>query len=106
MGYLSGWLSDFAGLDAQLGVGAVLLCAVVGTLLVVPTGGEIPVVLALSAAGVAAGTAGALLVTLPAVSVPSLVMVGRALSWRVTSAIAGTMVIAGLAGGLLLWALT
>lgn len=105
LGYLSGWLSDFAGLDARLGVAAVLLCAVVGTLLVIPTGGEIPVVLALSAAGVAAGTAGALLITLPAVSVPSMVLVGRALSWRVTAAIAGTVVVAGLAGGLLLWAM-
>jgi uncharacterized protein len=105
MGYLSGWLSGFSGLDARLGIAAVLVCAVIGTLLVVPTGGEIPVVLALTAAGVGAGTAGALLITLPALSVPSMVMVGRALSWRVTIAMAGVVAVAGLAGGLLLWAL-
>jgi uncharacterized membrane protein YraQ (UPF0718 family) len=63
------------------------------------------VVLALTAAGVGAGTAGALLITLPALSVPSMVMVGRALSWRVTAAMAGTVTVAGLAAGALLWAL-
>jgi hypothetical protein len=60
VGLLSGWLSDFSGLDARLGIAAVVVCAVVGTLLVIPTGGEIPVILALTAAG--AGTAGALVV--------------------------------------------
>lgn len=105
LGYLSGWLSDFAGLDARLGILAVVACAVIGTLLVVPTGGEIPVVLALTAAGVGAGTAGALLITLPALSLPSMVMVGRALSWRVTLAMAGVVAVAGLIGGLLLWLL-
>ena len=37
-GYLSGWLSGFSSLDARLGIAAVLVCAVVGTLLVIPTG--------------------------------------------------------------------
>lgn len=106
VGLFSGWLSDFAGLDAHLGILAVLICAVIGTLLVIPTGGEIPVILALTAAGVGAGTAGALLITLPALSVPSMVMVGRALSWRVTTAMAGVVALAGLAAGLLLWLLT
>jgi uncharacterized membrane protein YraQ (UPF0718 family) len=105
VGYLSGWLSDFSGLDARLGIAAVLVCAVVGTLLVIPTGGEIPVVLALTAAGVGAGTAGALLITLPALSVPSMIMVGRALSWRVTLAMAAVVAVAGLLAAVLLWAL-
>lgn len=61
--------------------------------------------LALTASGIGAGTAGALLITLPALSVPSMVMVGRALSWRVTLAMAAVVTVAGLAAGLLLWAL-
>jgi uncharacterized protein len=105
LGYLSSWLSDFASLDARLGIAAVLVCAVIGTLLVIPTGGEIPVILALSAAGVSAGTAGALLITLPALSLPSMLMVGRALSWRVTTAIASLVVLAGLVAAVLFWAL-
>jgi uncharacterized membrane protein YraQ (UPF0718 family) len=105
IGWLSGWWSAFADIDARLGALAVLVVAVIGTVLVVPTGGEIPVVLALAAAGAGAGSAGALLITLPALSVPSMVMVGRALSWRVTATMAGAVAVAGLCGGLLLWAL-
>lgn len=105
LGLVSGWLADFAGLDQRLGVLAVVVCAVVGTLLVIPTAGEIPVVLALAAAGVGLGSAGALLVTLPALSLPSMVMVGRALSWRVTTATAAAVAVAGLLSGLLLWAI-
>jgi hypothetical protein len=105
VGFFSGWLSDFSGLDARLGIAAVLLCAVIGTLLVIPTGGEIPVILALTAAGAGAGTAGALLITLPALSLPSMMMVGRALSWRITLAMATAVAVAGLLGGLLLWLL-
>jgi hypothetical protein len=107
VGFFSGWLSDFSGLDARLGIAAVLVCAVIGTLLVIPTGGEIPVILALTAAGAGAGagTAGALLITLPALSLPSMMMVGRALSWRITLAMATVVAVAGLLGGLLLWLL-
>jgi uncharacterized membrane protein YraQ (UPF0718 family) len=104
--FFSGWLSDFSGLDARLGIVAVLVCALLGTLLVIPTGGEIPVILALTAVGVGAGTAGALLITLPALSVPSMMMVSRALSWRITLAMATVVAVAGLLAGLLLWLLT
>lgn len=111
LGYFSGWLSG--GLDARLGGAAVLVCAVLGTLLVIPTGGEIPVILALTAAGGAVGhasgsavaAAGALLITLPALSVPSMVMVGRALSWRATAAMAAVVTVTGVAAGLVLWGL-
>jgi uncharacterized membrane protein YraQ (UPF0718 family) len=88
-----------------VGLLAVLACAVIGSLLVIPTGGEIPVVLALSTVGVAAGSAGALLITLPALSIPSMAMVGPAFSWRVTAAMAGAVVVAGLVSAALLWAL-
>jgi hypothetical protein len=106
IGGLSGWLSSFDGLDAKLGVLAVVVVAVIGALLVIPTGGEVPVVLALAAAGASAGTVGALLITLPALSIPSIVMVGRALTWRITAATAGTVIAGGLVAGLLLWTLT
>ena len=102
MGLLSPWLADFGGLQADLGVAAVLVVAVVGTLLVIPTGGEIPVIAALLAVGASAGTTGALLITLPALSVPSIVMVGRAMGWRATVAMSGAVVLGGVAAGLLL----
>jgi uncharacterized membrane protein YraQ (UPF0718 family) len=94
-----------AGVFGQGGAFAILLAALVGTLLVLPTGGEIPILLALSAAGASAGMLGALLVVLPAVSLPSAVMVGRALGWPATAATAGATVVAGLVAGGLLTAL-
>jgi hypothetical protein len=81
---------------------AVLVAAAVGALLVLPTAGEVPIVLGLAAAGASAGVLGALLLALPAVSLPSAVMVGRAMGWRVTAATgAATVAVAVLAGGLL-----
>ena len=81
---------------------AILVAALIGTLLVLTTGGEIPILLGLAAAGASAGVLGARLIVLPAVSLPSAVMVGRALGWRATAATAGATVVAGLvAGGLL-----
>ncbi|MCL2541854.1 MAG: permease [Nocardioidaceae bacterium] len=97
VGLLSGWAADFSGI-AQGGILAVLLLVLVGTLLVVPTGGEIPVVVALLAAGVGAGPAGALLLTLPAISLPSAVMVARALSWRAVGVVAAVVAAGGLVG--------
>ena len=43
-----------------------------------------------------------LLITLPALRIPSMVMVGRVLSWRVTLAAADMMTAAGLVAGALL----
>jgi len=102
VGVVSTWASDFSALATAGGVMAVVLVAVVGTLLVVPTGGEIPVVLALAAAGVGSGPAGALLITLPAISLPSMVMVARSLSWRATLTVAGVVVGGGLVGATVL----
>jgi len=81
---------------------AVLLAALVGVVLVLPTAGEIPILLGLAAAGASLGVLGALLIVLPAISLPSAVMVGRALGWKATAATAGATVVAGLvAGGIL-----
>ena len=102
VGAFSGWLSQFAGLSDHLGLLAVVVAAVIGTLLVVPTGGEIPVLLGLSALGAGSGMLGVLLVTLPALSLPSMVMVARALSVRVTALLAAAVAGGGLLAGLVL----
>ena len=104
-GWLSGWLSDWPGLSTAGGPVALLVVAVVGALLVVPTGGEVPVLLGLVTAGAGLGIAGVLLITLPALSAPSLAMVARSLSWRVTTAVAGLAIGGGIAAGVLLLAL-
>jgi uncharacterized protein len=105
LGVVSATLSDFGGLAHRLGLLAVVVAAVLATLLVIPTGGEIPVILAALGAGAGLGVAGVLLVALPALSLPSMVMVGRALGWRATWASAGMVLVGGLVAGALLSAL-
>ncbi len=80
-------------------MGAVALAAAAGTLLVIPTGAELPIILGLLALGFPAGVTGALLISLPALSLASMAMVGRALSWRVTATMAGAVAVLALASG-------
>nr|WP_209044353.1 permease [Brevibacterium marinum] len=95
IGLISPWLIGVYGLEAQVGAIAVLIVAVVGTLLVIPTGGEIPVIVALLAVGVGTGITGALLLALPALSLPSMVMVGKSLGWRITTAMGAAVALSG-----------
>jgi uncharacterized membrane protein YraQ (UPF0718 family) len=74
----------------------VIVLAITGTLFVIPTAGEIPIIQALSRVGLGAGGVGALMITLPAVSLPSLAMVGRAMPSRVLVLVAGSVVLFGL----------
>src|SRR3954463_12991153 len=84
IGAFRGWLFPIGGHGLSAGAGVIVVAAVVGTLLVIPTGGEIPILQALALAGLSLGTLGALLLTLPAASLPAMAMVGRALGWRTT----------------------
>jgi uncharacterized membrane protein YraQ (UPF0718 family) len=105
VGAFRGWLLGLGpqgGAVVTAGFLAVVLAAVVGTLLVVPTGGEIPVLQGLALLGASTGVVGALLVTLPAVSLPGIVMVGRALGWRATAATTVLVIVAGVAAAGLL----
>lgn len=61
--------------------------AAAGTLFVIPTAGEVPIIQVLQQFGLGGAGAAALLITLPAVSLPSLVMLSRALPWRATLAL-------------------
>ncbi|GAB3677220.1 permease [Angustibacter aerolatus] len=101
VGVLGPWLVPVLGSGGPSAL-VVVGCCVVGALLVLPTGGEIPVLLALAAAGASPWVLGALLVVLPTVSLPSAVMVGGAMGWRTTAATVGVVAAAGLVGGALL----
>jgi uncharacterized protein len=100
VGALRGWILTWTRLPHGLLV--VVLAAVVGTLFVIPTAGEIPILQSLAVLGVSSGTLGALLVTLPAVSVPGAAMVVRTFGWRAVAATAAVVVLGGLLGALLL----
>jgi uncharacterized membrane protein YraQ (UPF0718 family) len=103
VGALRGWLLPIGDTATDLPVLITLAAAVLGALVVIPTGGEIPLLTGLTAAGVGAGPTGALLIALPAVSAPSVVMVARALGVRATAVIAIGVVVSAISAGALLW---
>lgn len=103
VGALRGWLLPIGDTATALPVLVTLAAAVLGALVVIPTGGEIPLLTGLTAAGVGAGPTGALLIALPAVSLPSIVMVARGLGGRATAVIAGGVVACASFAGALLW---
>jgi len=70
-----------------------------GMLFVIPTAGEIPIVQTLMAYGLGVGPAGALLTTLPPVSLPSLAMVAKVFPLKIVVAIATTVVALGVFSG-------
>jgi uncharacterized protein len=79
---------------------SVALVALVAVPLALPTFFEIPLALALLAAGAPAGAAAALLFAGPAINLPSLLTVARTSSWRVAAALAATVWVIALIGGL------
>jgi uncharacterized protein len=79
--------------------------ALAGVLFAIPTAGEIPIIQTMRGFGMGAGPAGALLLTLAPVSLPSLIMVGRVFPKRVLVAIGASVLAAGIAAGLIATAL-
>jgi uncharacterized membrane protein YraQ (UPF0718 family) len=106
LGLFRGWLFPLGTNAAHWGILTVVIAVVAGTLLVVPTAGEIPILQGLAATGFGAMPLGVLLITLPAISLPSMAMLGRALTWRVVALAGVAVAITGILGGVLLWALS
>ena len=100
LGAVRAWL--FPAMSPAVGhsLWLVLVLAITGTLFVIPTAGEVPIVQTLMRFGLGAAGGGVLLTTLPAVSLPSLVMVGRALPARALVLVASCVVVLGLLSGL------
>ncbi len=98
LGAARAWL--FPAVDpSATGVLWTLGLAIAGTLFVIPTAGEIPIVQTLMTFGLGAGPAAALLTTLPAVSLPSLVMLGKTFPTRVLLFLGLSVVLLGVASG-------
>lgn len=101
IGAFRGWLLTMTA-PGQQGLLIILLAAIVGTLIVIPTAGEIPILQSLALVGASSGTLGALLITLPAISVPGVAMVARSFGWKAIATATVVVVAAGLLGATML----
>jgi uncharacterized membrane protein YraQ (UPF0718 family) len=101
LGAARAWLFPHIGPDIGNGMLWIAAFAVAGTLFVIPTAGEVPIIQAMLSLGMATGPAGALLMTLPPVSVPSLAMLARSFPPRVLAFVAAAVVVFGIVGGLI-----
>lgn len=75
--------------------------AVIGTLFVIPTAGEVPIVQTLMGFGLSAAPAAVLLITLPAISLPTLYIVRSAFPKRLLVATLGVVALAGIVAGII-----
>jgi len=101
LGFARAFLFPTAGPDLGNSLPVMIGLAIAGTLFVIPTAGEIPIIQTMLGFGMGAGPAGVLLLTLAPVSLPSLVMVGRALPARLLIGLGVWTAVLGLvAGGL------
>jgi uncharacterized membrane protein YraQ (UPF0718 family) len=99
LGAVRAWL--FPAISPAIGDSILLLIGLglAGTLFVIPTAAEISIVKTMMSFGLGIGSAAALLVTLPAVSLPSLIMVRKAFPARVLWFIAGMVALVGVLSG-------
>ncbi len=99
LGAARAWLFPHIGPDVTNSFGWILAFALAGMLFVIPTAGEVPIIQAMLSLGMGVGPAGALLMTLPPVSVPSLAMLARSFRPRVLAFVAAAVVLFGIAAG-------
>lgn len=99
LGAVRAWLFPAIGTAWANSLLTVIGLAIAGTLFIIPTAGEIPIVQSLMAFGLGVGPGVALLMTLPAVSLPSILMVKRVFSTKVLLFVAVSVAIVGILTG-------
>jgi uncharacterized membrane protein YraQ (UPF0718 family) len=99
LGAARAWLFPHIGTDIGNTILWIAGLAVAGTLFVIPTAGEVPIIQAMLSLGMAAGPAGALLMTLPPISLPSVMMLGRSFRPRELATVSLVVVAFGIAAG-------
>ncbi|MBT2290122.1 permease [Paenibacillus albidus] len=100
LGAARAWLFPVLGEGAMNGILAVVIFTIAGTLFVIPTAAEIPIISTFLSFGFSTGVAGALLVTLPSVSLPSLLMIYKSFPRRVVWFVFISVIVLGLLNGI------
>lgn len=101
LGAIRVWLFPLAGSAWVNSIIGIIILAITGTLFVIPTAAEIPLIQTLLSFGLTSGPAGALLMTLPAVSLPSILIIRRGFSRKVLVFIVAGVVTIGIISGIL-----
>jgi uncharacterized membrane protein YraQ (UPF0718 family) len=99
LGAVRAWLFPAIGTAWADSMLVVIGPAIAGTLFIVPTAGEIPIVQSLMAFGLGVGPGAALLMTLPAISLPSLLMVRRVFPTKVLFFVTALVTLVGILSG-------
>jgi uncharacterized membrane protein YraQ (UPF0718 family) len=99
LGAARAWLFPAIGPEIGNHLGWVVAFAIAGMLFVIPTAGEAPIIQAMLSLGLGVGPAGALLMALPPISLPSLAMLSRSFPPRILAVVAATVVLFGIAAG-------
>jgi uncharacterized membrane protein YraQ (UPF0718 family) len=105
LGAARAWLFPHISADIGNEIGWIVALAIAGAIFVIPTAGEVPIIQAMLALGMGVGPAGALLMTLPPISAPSVAMVWRSFPPRVLAAVSAAVVAIGVFAGVLAVAL-
>lgn len=100
LGASRAWLFPTMATGVGNSLSWIVVMAVAGSLFVIPTAGEIPIVQTLMSFGLMAGPAGALLTTLPPLSLPSMVMVAKVFPPRVLAFVGTSVIVLGVLTGL------
>lgn len=100
LGAVRSWL--FPAISPEWGnsLFVIIGLAITGTLFIIPTAAEIPIVQTLMSFGLGIGPGVALMMTLPAVSIPSLLMVKRVFPTKVLLFVTGSVMAVGILTGL------
>lgn len=101
LGAVRAWL--FPAISPEWGNSLLVMIglAITGTLFIIPTAAEIPIVQTLMSFGLGVGPGVALMMTLPAVSIPSLIMVKRVFPLKVLLFVTGCVMIVGIIAGII-----
>lgn len=105
LGAARAWLFPVIGPDIGNHLGWIVAFAVAGMLFVIPTAGEVPIIQAMLSLGMGVGPAGALLMTLPPISLPSTAMLVKAFPPKVLATVVASVVALGIVAGYLAIAL-
>ncbi|MFC4103667.1 permease [Paenibacillus xanthanilyticus] len=100
LGAARAWLFPTLGDGAWNSLFVLVVFCIAGALFVIPTAAEIPIAQTFLSLGFGAGPAAALLVVLPAVSLPSLLMIRRSFPPRVVGFVFASVVVLGMLSGI------